>query len=453
MAAMLPDRADVVVIGAGLAGLRTARALAGAGASVVVLEARDRVGGRTLSQPIGKGVFDLGGQWLGPGQDRVAALARELGVSTFLTYHQGAKVLDLHGRVSTYKRNIPSLSLPALLRTHLMIHRLDRMARTVPLDNPAAARHAVTWDGESLEGWKRRHVRSAPVRDLLDVATRLVFGAEPGELSLLHFLFYLHAGGGLKRLVEIDKGAQQLRFVGGAQGLALGMAAGLGERVQLGAAVNRIEQDDLGLTVESSRGRVRARYAVVAVPPPLAGRIAYQPALPAARDQLTQRAPMGSAVKCLITYERPFWRERGFSGEVVAAGSGPISAVFDNSSHDNAQPALLAFVVGRTARAWERRSASDRRRSVLAALARWFGPEASSPTEYLEHDWSAEPWTRGCPVGVIPPGVLTSFGTTLRQAVGRIHFAGTETATEWNGYMEGALESGERAARELMRRL
>jgi monoamine oxidase len=323
----------------------------------------------------------------------------------------------------------------------------------VPLHNPAAARRAAAWDGLSLEAWKRDQVRSPAVRALLDAATRVVFGAEPGELSLLHFLFYLHSGGGLMRLLEIEKGAQQLRFVGGAQTLALGVAAGLADRVVLAAPVSRIEQDDLGVTVVSARGRVRARYAVIAVPPPLAARIDYHPALPAARDQLTQRAPMGSTVKCLVTYARPFWRERGFSGEAVASGGGPITVAFDNCSHDNAQPALLAFVVGRAARGWERRTPSDRQRSVLAGLARWFGPEASTPVDFVEQDWGAEPWTRGCPVGVMPPGVLTSFGTSLRQSVGRLHFAGTETATVWNGYMEGALESGERAAREVLRRL
>ncbi|HTM21389.1 MAG TPA: FAD-dependent oxidoreductase, partial [Kofleriaceae bacterium] len=385
----LPDRADVAVIGAGLAGLRAARDLAAGGASVVVLEARDRVGGRTLSRRIGRGTFDLGGQWLGPGQERVAALARELGAATFPTFHQGAKVLDLQGRVSTYKGSLPSLPLSSLVRMHLVIRRLDRMARAVPLHNPAAARSAAAWDGLSLEAWKRAQVRSPAVRALLDAATRVVFGAEPGELSLLYFLFYLHSGGGLMRLLEIEKGAQQLRFVGGAQALAAGLAAPLGERVCLSSPALRIDQDDLGVTVATARGAVRARYAVLALPPPLAARIDYQPALPAARDQLTQRAPMGSTVKCLVTYARPFWRERGFSGEAVATGGGPVTAAFDNTSHDNAQPALLAFVVGRAARGWERRTPSDRQRSVLASLARWFGPEASAPADFVEQDWAA----------------------------------------------------------------
>jgi monoamine oxidase len=161
---------------------------------------------------------------------------------------------------------------------------------------------------------------------------------------------------------------------------------------------------------------------------------------------------MGATTKVFAFYERTFWRERGLSGEALCPG-GPISVVFDNTSHDGAQPCLLGFVVGRSARELARLPGAEQRRAALAVLGRFFGAEAERPTDVVFQDWSAEPWTRGCPVAVMPPGAHTMFGPALREPVGRLHWAGTETATEWMGYMEGALQSGERAAAEIAARL
>jgi len=441
---------DVVIVGAGLAGLACARAVVKAGASCVVVEARDRVGGRTLSRAIGAGTFDLGAQWIGPTQDRMEALTRELGVATFPTFHEGRKVLDLDGKISTYAGTIPSLSLPRLLELQRVLSKVERMSAAIDLDAPERSKRAETYDAETLEGFKRRSIHSRAVRELLDAAVRVVFGAEPCDLSMLHFLFYLRSGGGLMRLIEIEKGAQERRFVGGAQQVSIRMAAALGDRVRTSAPVRRIDQDASGVTVRGDGFEVRAKRCVVAVPPALAGRIEYSPALPAPRDQLTQRMPMGATVKCIALYERPFWRARGLSGEGVA-NRGPASVVFDNTTHDAAQASLLAFVVGGPAKTWSTRSEADRKSAILAQLARMFGDEALSPTDYVEHDWSTEIWTRGCPVGLMPTGVLTQFAPALRAPCGRIHWAGTETATKWHGFMEGALESGERAAREALR--
>jgi monoamine oxidase len=447
----VPDQVDVVVIGGGVSGLRAARSLVALGLEPVVLEARERVGGRTWSTQIGEGVFDLGGQWLGPTQRRAYRLAKDLGSQTFPTFCQGKKILDLGGRVSTYKRTIPKMSVGKLFDMHLTIRRLNRMTKAVPLHNPAAAKRASRLDAQSLETWKQRHIRTRAARELIDVAVRVVFGAEASELSLLHFLFYLRSGGNMMRLIEIKDGAQQDRFVMGAQSLALGMAEALAERVCLATPVHTISQDDEGVTVESTRGTVRAKRAIVAAPPAVVSRIRFDPALPASRGQLIQRVPMGSTVKVLITYDQPFWRSRGFSGEVTCT-KGPASVIFDNCSHENKQPALVAFIVARHARTWGDRSYGDRRRALLSQISRYFGPEAEQPTHLVEQDWNAEPYTRGCRVGVVAPGVLTTFGTNLRLPVGRIHWAGTETATEWNGYIEGALQAGERAADEVATR-
>ena len=445
----LPDRVDVAIAGAGFAGLAAAAALRAAGASVVVLEARDRVGGRVWSREVGAARFDLGGQWIGPGQERLAALAARLGVATFPTYATGAKLLDDGATVARYSGTIPALGPLELAELHLALRRIDRLTARVSARDPAATRHAARLDAMTVADQARR-IRSPRVRALLETAIGTIFGVESAEMSLLWFLAYLRAGGGLMKLCEIEGGAQERRFVGGAQTIADRWAAEL-ECVAAGAPVRRIAQRGDEVVVESDRGAVAARRAIVAVPPPLAARIELEPAAPGRRDQLLQRQAMGAIVKLVIAYERPFWRERGLSGEAVALRGGPVSLAFDNCSHDLRQPALLAFVQAEPARRWS--GSSGEVAAVLAQLARWFGEEARRPSAVSAVDWTNEAWSRGCPVAVAGPRALTSTATTLREPVGRVHFAGTETATVWTGYIEGALESGERAAREVLRGL
>jgi monoamine oxidase len=446
------ERADVVVVGAGLSGLYAARMLSRSGASVVVVEARDRVGGRTWSTTIGKAVFDLGGQWVGPGQKRVLALIDELQMQTFPTYNEGKKVLELEGKVSTYKRTIPSISIPHLIQLGGALSYLERVRKKVSPLSPMSLEGGTELDGETLETWRSRFMKSSKVSGVMDVAVRTIFGAEPRDLSALYFLMYCNAGGGLLNLCEIEGGAQQDRLIGGTQPMSEALAKELGDSVLLETPVRRLVQSPDGVEAVSDAQTIGARYAVVAVPPAVAGRIQYEPTVSVGRDQVMQRFAMGSTVKVLVTYEYPFWRQDGLSGEAVSS-DGPMSAVFDNTSHDGGQAALLGFVVGAQARQWSSQPLGDRQRRVTGALARYFGEAAKSFTDYHELDWGLEPWTRGCPVAGLPPGVLTHSFAHLRKPEGRIHWAGTEAATEWIGYMEGALESGERAANEVLRRL
>jgi monoamine oxidase len=442
---------DVLVVGAGLAGLSAARALVAAGAATAVVEARDRVGGRTLSRAAGRGVFDLGAQYVGPDQARLRRLARELAVETAPTPHAGRKWLELAGRRSSYAGAIPGLPPLALLQLQLVIRRLDRAIREVPPASPWSAARARAWDAHTAESWWSRFTFGRSVRAILRQTTRMTFGAESDEMSFLSFLHYLSAAGGLLHMTSIAGGSQQDHFVGGSQQLSQRLAESLGERVVLRAPVRRIVQDGAGARVHTDRGEWRARCVVVAIPPLLAGRIAYEPEVPAARSVLVQRFPMGAAIKCIALYERAFWRERGFSGEAIS-DRGAVGFVLD-TSHGSSQPALVAFIEGAPARAWSGRPAQERRRAVLRDLAGIFGPEAEQASDYLDQDWIAEPWTGGCSAGFTTPGTLSRFGPALREPVGCIHWAGTETASEWFGYMEGALESGERAAREVLSRL
>ncbi|HJL16016.1 MAG TPA: FAD-dependent oxidoreductase, partial [Sandaracinaceae bacterium LLY-WYZ-13_1] len=414
-----------------------------------VVEARDRVGGRTLSRRLGHDVIDLGGQWIGPTQRRVEKLAEALGVRTFPQHCEGRKVLAIGDAVKTYAGDIPSLSLPSLLELQLTLWRLDRLTRRVPRQAPWEARDAERLDALTLEAWKRRHLRTRGARAVLDIATRAIFAAEPEELSFLHFLFYLRSGGGLMRLSQIRDGAQERRFVGGAQQLSEMLAAPLGDALVLGSPVRALEQTEDRVIVRARKGDLEARRAILALAPALVDRIELRPAPPAMRDQLLQRMPMGSVIKCVAVYDRPFWRERGLSGEAVS-DRGPVQLAFDDSSHDGTQHALVAFLLAGAARRAADGAPDTRRRQVLDALVRFFGPEAARPVEYVDHDWSAERFSGGCYVGLMPPGVLTTCGRVLREPCGRLHWAGTETATEHHGYLDGAIEAGERAADEVL---
>jgi monoamine oxidase len=446
-------KADVAIVGAGLAGLATARELSEAGASVVVLEARDRVGGRLLNEPIGDGkVVDVGGQWIGPGQDRMYRLAEEAGIEIFRTHTAGRNLLELEGKLRRYTGTIPKLAPHVLLDIELARRKLDRIARTVPPQAPWEAPRAAEWDGQTMRTWIERNMRTRAAKKMFELVCAIAWGTGPEEISLLHVLFYVNSAGGFDHLVDTEGGAQQDRFEGGSQRLALWLAAGLGDRVTLSAPVRRIEQNEHSVHVSADSTSVSARRVVVALPPNLAGRIAYHPLLPANRDQLTQQMPQGQTTKCQAIYPTPFWREQGLSGEVVS-DVGPAQIVFDNSPADGSPGVLLGFVVGRRARELGDATADERRAAVLEGFVRLFGGQAATPTRYVERSWEREEWTRGCPVCRFGPGGWTAWGPWLRPPVGRVHWAGTETATEWCGYMEGAVQSGERAAAEVLEAL
>ncbi len=441
-----PREADAVVVGAGLAGLAAARALRAAGRTVVVLEARDRVGGRTLNEPIGAGkVVEIGAQWVGPTQDRINGLIAELGLETFPTHAAGTNLFERGGKIGRYEGTIPKVNPVGLAEVGIVLKRLNSMAAAVPPEAPWLAPKATAWDGQTFESWMRRNVRTGVARDILRLAIIGVWAAEPRDVSLLHVLFYIRSAGSIEMLIDTEGGAQQDRVVGGSQLISIRMAEQLGEAVELTTPVRRIAHGAAGVEVVSDRLTVRARRAIVAVPPTLAGRIAYDPPMPAVRDGLSQRMAQGSVVKCMAVYERPFWRDRGLSGAVTSV-TGPVSVGFDNSPPDGSPGVLLGFLEGRAAREAMDLDRDERRAIVAGCFGRLFGPEAADPVGYVDRAWAAEEWSRGCYGGFMPPGAWSDHGAALREPVGPIHWAGAETATVWNGYMDGAVGSGQEAA-------
>jgi monoamine oxidase len=439
---------DVIVAGAGFAGLATARALVRAGHQVIVVEARDRVGGRTLTEVHGGQHVDLGGQWMGDKHARLRALADELGVPSFPQFATGKKILDRgDGKLRTFKGFMPPLGLFPLIGLGLALGKLEKLAKQVPLDDPMKAPDAQALDAQSLAAYLEDNVRTRRARAMLGLATEMIFAVEPRELSLLYFLHYAHAGEGLQRLCEIEHGAQERRFTTGAQSIAGRLAAQVPD-LRLEHAVRAVEQDATGVTVHTSRGTLRAARAVLALPPALLGKIDLGSELSAARVQLHTQMPMGSVIKCIASYERPFWRDAGYSGEAFST-TGLVRATFDDCSPDGAHAALVAFVVGDRAKELTTVPQEERRKLILAELGRLHGAAAHRAIAYTDKDWVSDEHSAGCYVGIMPPRLLSQTSTALRAPHGRVHFAGTETATRHTGYLEGALESAERVVAEV----
>ncbi|GAA1514436.1 flavin monoamine oxidase family protein [Nocardioides humi] len=456
----LPREVDVVVVGAGLAGLVAARRIKRAGHSVLVVEARKRVGGRVLNHalPAG-GSVEAGGAFVGPTQDHIKRLARNLGIATFDEYVTGKNVYlsSLLGRLEFTGTVPPDPTI--LLDAALALQRLNGFAREVPVDAPWAHPRAAEWDAVTLGDWLRRNtLNSRGIENLIRSWTHPGFGADPDQVSLLFVLHYIACSGNestpgtFERNSDTVGGAQESRFAGGSQRIPLALAKRLGKRVALGAPVTRIEHLAHGVRVHTERGNVRARRVIVAAPPKQVLGIDFAPGLPAGRRALLEQVQMGRLMKCDAVYERPFWRDRGLTGFGIA-DAGAVRVAFDNHVTDTDHGILLAFVGGSAWQQYGTRSLAERRTAVLEGFARMFGEQALHPIDYTEHDWTLERWTGGGPTAIYPPGVLSVHGRHIRTPFRRVHWAGTETSTYWTGYMDGAVRSGKRAAREVIARL
>ena len=445
----MADRVDVAVVGAGLAGLTAARELRRKGLEAVVLEAQERVGGRTLNHTFDDGtVVEVGGQWIGPTQDRLAALADELGIGTYLSWDHGEHLIDLDGEPKRYSDEHFGLPPATVIDLGLAQFRIEQMAKRIPLEAPWKGVRSRGLDSETAATWIGRNVRTRLGRDFLRVLIEAVFSAEPEDISMLHFLFYLHSGGGLTMLTSTTGGAQESRFHGGSQEVSIRLATELGDAVRLGSPVLALAHGADGVTLGGEWGELAADRAVVAVAPSVIPRISFTPALSGRRAQLHAKMPAGYVIKCMARYERPFWRDAGLSGQ--AGSTARATAItFDNSPPDGPCGVMLGFLEAGHGRRAAALDADARRRLVLDDFAAYFGPEAAEPLEYVEQDWADEEWIRGGYGAHLAPGTWTDYGPLLREPEGRIHWAGSETSAVWNGYMDGAVRSGERVAAEI----
>uniref|UniRef100_A0A3B5AEN7 Amine oxidase n=1 Tax=Stegastes partitus TaxID=144197 RepID=A0A3B5AEN7_9TELE len=453
---------DVIIVGAGLSGLSAAHLLRKRDAKlrILILEGKDRVGGRTMTRelPAAGGVdrWDLGGQWVGSTQTHILELIKELGLEVYPQFRTGKKVHHMGGptsKVRTFRSSIPTLSPAVLMDFTQLLWKIDRLCATVCVQDPSRTPNAVQLDGMTLHSYLEQHAWTAELKEELGLGSRAVFGVEPSQMSFLFFLMYAAAAGGLLPLLESTPGsAQEFKIKGGTQQLSECLAERVGwKNVRLGSAVTAIWQDAEWARVATAADTFLCRAVIVTCPPHLAAKIHYEPALPSQREFLTQSMPVGHMIKFIITYQTAFWREKGFSGESVAGSSTecPFCVTFDATS-PNGNAALVGFISGQQASQWTSKEPEERRKAVLSSLVKYFGPEAASFIHYEEKDWAKEEYSGGCPVNVMAPGLLTYYHPSLRRPCGRIHWAGTETATQWCGYLSGAVQAGQRAALEVL---
>jgi monoamine oxidase len=444
-----PRHVDVVVVGAGFAGLTAARNLIRAGKKVVVLEARDRVGGRIKGSRLAGRNIDVGGMWVGPTQTKILDLIKEFGFHLVPQFEDGKSISQLVGKRNTDEREGMGFDAETQAEFANLVQEINQLTEQVPLDAPWTMLQAEEFDSITLQDWLNSKTKNKKLLSALRLATRTDFTADPSQMSFLFFLFYLKSGDNFETLNGLENGAQAFVIRETMYQVAERLAQEVKQSIVLEAPVRKIAQDAIGVTVRSAKGDWHGDHAIVAVPLPLSVRIEYQPPLPAERDLLAQHMPMGSVIKCWIAYEKPFWRDKGLNG-LLWSDVPPIDAFCDATPAEGHPGFLVGFIDAGDALKWTGRPMEDRKKAIVDQLVSFLGPDAARPIDYDDQDWPADPWSRGCFSVTMGPGIMTVMGKSIREPHGRIHWAGTETATKWMGYVDGAISSGERAARDVI---
>jgi monoamine oxidase len=439
---------DVIIIGAGVSGMKTAYDLLKKGKSVVLLESRDRVGGRSKGGSIQNVNIDHGGQWIGADHFRVRNLIKECNKTLIPQYASGKTYIQYHGELININKTLPNLNLFTMFELGLLLRNLNKLSEDIDLEEPWNSKGAIEKDQQSLASWIEEQTIRDDSKQIVNSLVRSIFCTVPTQVSLLYALQCLKQGGSLEKMIAVEGGSQQDKVKESMFSVAQSMHEELREEIRLNEQVEKVEQTDESVTVYTNKSAYSAKKLVVTVPPKALEKIEFYPELPKLRKALMHRMSMGTVIKMHIAYETPFWKKAGQSGAVVSIDNN-LHEVFDQSPEDNSIGILVGLIDGDHAIKLSGMTQEERRRIVIDSLVSYFGDKAKNVLEYIDYDWCEDEYANGGFAAFMPPGLMTSYGETLRKPFKNIHWAGTETAREHIGYFEGALESSERVINEI----
>lgn len=453
---------DVIVIGAGYTGLAAAHYLSKKKFNVTLLEANQRVGGRTLESIVSENFrLELGGQYIAPNQERVTKLAKELGLETYQAWNQGDNFLSINGQLGRFQSSpakclteVIGLPKSVQLEVEAVLNKLSVMFPEVPSDSPWKSTMAEDWDSITFHSWLSSHLQSNPAKDFFRFMTNQAFSTEPTQISLLQMLWFLKTSHGLPSWAI--GGGQANRIEGGTQLLADRLASRLDDKISFYEKVIKIHQDVEKVIVQTENRTFQALFVIVCLPPQLINSIQYNPPLPSDLFRAFGALQTGNSMKVQAVYEKPFWRKHGWSGNGIDF-EGPQTFTYDNSGPEGIPGVLLGFLSARRATEWNQKTKEERQMAVLKSWAKVFGPDALNPLEYIEMDWMSDAFSRGGHGCHFPPGVWSELGPALgiehMPNFKRIFWAASDLAKDWNGYLEGALFAGEQVANEVEKQL
>jgi len=479
---------DVCIVGAGLAGLSAARHILDndhtGRVTVTIVEARDRAGGRTNSVPSQKvddAMVDIGGQWFGPTQKRMLKYISEFGLQLIeQEYNVDTEVCcsdsedEVKGGQSLIEfANVSFKPLAAEVADEidsfktLVNDAVTRMDPRAPWDFDKAAEY----DALTVENFVLNVIKTEGARKEIFMFVRALMACDPCDCSFLFFLFFLCSGGGMEALGDGPEGAQKWFVKGGSQQISNRLLSLLSSKPNFSSyfnlavsSIQRVldEHGELSYLVSGGNSYdtrvVHCKHVIVSMAPVMAAKyINFYPQLPEKKLQICKEMVMSRCVKVIVSYPNAFWEGQTYEfSETFGANADKTDVGFIHNlfkGYMGKYPALIGLIGGQYADQFSAMTPEERKEAVFLQFSKMYCADlqlTSSPIEYIEKNWCQEQYSAGCFSGVFPPKVLTSCREEIRSPVGQIHWAGTETSTCFYGFMEGASESGERAAKEVL---